>query len=82
MDRDAKFSEDFRVTLQQVGTEAVRLPPRSPDLNPNLERFMRSVKEECLERMVLSGRDRCMPPLSLFWPIITQNVITRRLTTD
>ena len=55
MDRDAKFSEAFRVTLKQVGTEAVRLPPRSPDLNPNLERFMRSVKEECLERMVFFG---------------------------
>ena len=55
MDRDAKFSEAFRVTLQQVGTEPVRLPPRSPDLSPNLERFMRSVKEECLERMVFFG---------------------------
>ena len=55
MDRAAKFSEAFRVTLEQVGTEAVRLPPRSPDLNPNLERFMRSVKGECLERMVFFG---------------------------
>jgi transposase InsO family protein len=55
MDRDAKFSEAFRVTLEPVGTEAVRLPPRSPDLNPNLERFMRSVKGECLERMVFFG---------------------------
>jgi len=55
MDRDAKFSEAFRVTLQQVGTEPVRFPPRSPDLSPNLERFMRSVKEECLERMVFFG---------------------------
>jgi len=59
MDRDAKFSEAFRVTLEQAGVEAVRLPPRSPNLNPNLERFMRSVKEECLERMSSSGRDRC-----------------------
>ena len=55
MDRDAKFSEAFRVTLGQVGTEAVRLPPRALDLNPNIERFMRSVKEECLERMVFFG---------------------------
>ena len=55
MDRDAKFCEAFRITLEQVGTEAVRLPPRSPNLNPNIERFMRSVKEECLERMVFFG---------------------------
>jgi transposase InsO family protein len=55
MDRDTKFSEAFRVILEQAGVEAVRLPARSPNLNPNLERFMRSVKEECLERMVLFG---------------------------
>ena len=55
MDRDPKFSEAFRVTLEQVGTEAVRLLPRSPNLNPNIERFMRSIKEECLERLVFFG---------------------------
>jgi transposase InsO family protein len=55
MDRDMKFSEAFRLTLEQGGVEAVRLPPRSPNLNPNLERFMRSLKEECLERMIFFG---------------------------
>jgi transposase InsO family protein len=55
MDRDTKFSEAFRVILEQAGVEAVWLPVRSPNLNPNLERFMRSVKEECLERMVFFG---------------------------
>jgi hypothetical protein len=55
MDRDTKFSEAFRVILEQAGVEAVRLPARSPNLSPNLERFMRSVKEECLERMIFFG---------------------------
>jgi transposase InsO family protein len=55
MDRDAKFSEAFRIILEQAGVEAVRLPARSPNLNPNLERFMRSIKEECLERMIFFG---------------------------
>ena len=32
MDRDTKFSDAFRVTLEQAGVEAVRLPPRSPNL--------------------------------------------------
>ena len=41
--------------MKQGGIEAVRLPPRSPNLNPNLERFMRSIKEECLERMIFFG---------------------------
>jgi hypothetical protein len=35
--------------------EAVRLPARAPNLNPNLERFVRSVKEQCFERMVFFG---------------------------
>ena len=55
MDRDAKFSDAFRATLRQAGVEAVRLPPRSPDLNPHLERFMGSIKAECLDRMVFFG---------------------------
>jgi putative transposase len=40
MDRYTKFSEEFRVTLEPAGAEAVRLPPRSPNLNPHIERFM------------------------------------------
>jgi transposase InsO family protein len=55
MDRDAKFSEEFRATLEQVGIEAVRLPPRSPNLNPRIERFMRSLKDECLHRLIFFG---------------------------
>ena len=55
MDRDTKFSEAFRVTLEQAGVKAVRLPPRSPNLNPNIERFMQAVKEECLDRMIFFG---------------------------
>jgi len=34
MDRDAKFSEAFRITLEESGVEPVRLPPRSPNLSP------------------------------------------------
>ena len=55
MDRDTKFSEAFRVMLEQAGVKVVRLPPCSPNLNPHLERFMRSVKEECIERMIFFG---------------------------
>ena len=57
MDRDAKFSEEFRSILKQSGTESVRLPPRSPNLSPHIERFMLSVKGECLQRMVLFGEE-------------------------
>jgi len=55
MDRDARFSEEFRATLEQVGIEVVRLPPRSPNLNPHIERFMRSLKDGCLYRLLFVG---------------------------
>ena len=55
MDRDKKFTDAFRKFLEDEGVESVRLPPRSPNLNPHLERFMRSVKEEALERMIFFG---------------------------
>src|SRR5262249_35885799 len=55
MDRDATFCGSFRDILHWAGTTAVRLPPRSPNLNAHLERFHRSLKEECLERMIFFG---------------------------
>ena len=58
MDRDSKFSEAFRTTLLNANVKSVRLPPRSPNLNAYLERFWRSLREECLDRMIFFGEDR------------------------
>ena len=55
MDRDTKFCEQFRGILQTEGVEAVRLPPRSPNLNAHLERFFGSLKSEALDRMIFFG---------------------------
>jgi len=55
MDRDTKFSEAFRNILDNEGVESVRLPPRSPNLNPHIERFMKSLKTETLDRMIFFG---------------------------
>jgi transposase InsO family protein len=55
MDRDDKFCQDFRDLLEHEGVNPVRLPPRSPNLTPHIERFMRSIKEECLEQMIFFG---------------------------
>jgi transposase InsO family protein len=55
MDRDSKFSDGFRAILDEAGTKPVRLPPRSPNLNAHLERFWRSLREECLDRMIFFG---------------------------
>jgi transposase InsO family protein len=57
MDRDTKFSKGFRDILRATGVKAVRLPPHSPNLNSCLERFWRSLREECLDRMIFFGED-------------------------
>jgi putative transposase len=41
--------------LADVGVKSVKLPPRSPNLNAYAERFVRSIKESCLERLILFG---------------------------
>jgi hypothetical protein len=55
MDRDSKFTEAFRHALKFEGIESVVLPPRSPNLNPHIERFMKSLKTESLDRMIFFG---------------------------
>ena len=48
-------TEEFLCGLKGAGVESVKLPPRSPNLNAHAERFVRSIKESCLERLVLLG---------------------------
>jgi len=55
MDRDANFSSAFRTILKEADVEPLRLPPKSPNLNANLERFFRSLKSETLSQMIFFG---------------------------
>ena len=57
MDRDGKFCEAFRSILEQSGVKSVRIPPHSPNLNAVAERFVRSVKSECVDRMIIFGEN-------------------------
>jgi hypothetical protein len=54
-DRDPLFSDTFRETLAATGVETVRLPPRAPNLNAHAERYARTIKEACLNRMIFVG---------------------------
>ena len=54
-DRDSKFCESFRGTIESVGVTPVKLPARSQDLNSFAERWVKSVKEECLSKLILFG---------------------------
>lgn len=55
MDRDPAFTKEVRARLGREGVSPVRLPARSPNLNAFVERFIRSIKEECLERVIPLG---------------------------
>jgi putative transposase len=56
-DRATVFSEPFRQLLRSAQVEGMRLPARSPNLNAFAERFVRTIREECLDRMVFFGED-------------------------
>jgi putative transposase len=54
-DRDPLFTAEFQDILTSVGVKCVKLPPQSPNLNAHAERFVRSIKESCLDRLILFG---------------------------
>ena len=66
LDRDTKYSAEFRNALDREGIHLIRLPPRSPNLNAFAERFVRSIKSECLNRMIFFGQDSLQHAISQF----------------
>jgi len=56
-DRDGKFCTAFQELVTAAGLTLIKLPPRSPNLNAYAERWVRSVKEEVLSRLILFGED-------------------------
>ena len=54
-DRDTKYTQSFRAIIASGQVEPLLLPARSPNLNAYVERWVRSVKEECLSKVILFG---------------------------
>jgi transposase InsO family protein len=65
-DRDAKWSEDVRQLLDDAGMHVVRTPFQAPNANAYAERFVRSIKHECLNRMVPLGEHHFRRALTEF----------------
>ena len=55
MDRDTKYTDSFRDHLDRKGVKPIRCPVRAPNCNAFAERFVRSIRDECLGRMILFG---------------------------
>ena len=54
-DRDTKYTDSFRAIVKSGHVEPLKLPARSPNLNAYAERWVRSVKEEALSKLILFG---------------------------
>jgi len=55
IDRDSKYTDEFEEILAEAEIKVVKIPARSPNCSPQAERVVRSIREECLDRVVLFG---------------------------
>jgi putative transposase len=54
-DRDPLFTEAFTGILEAAGVRSVKIPAQSPNCNPHAERFVKTIKYECLRHFVIFG---------------------------
>jgi len=52
-DRDTKYTDVFDEVFSSEGIEVLRSPPQAPRPNANAERWVRTVRRECLDRMLI-----------------------------
>ena len=80
-DRDPLYTHMFTEILESSGVHTVKLPPRSPNLNAYAERFVRSIKEECLDRVVILGESHLRLLVRVYGEHYHLERTTRVLTT-
>ncbi len=76
-DRDPLFTEAFKELLGSAGVKTVKLPARRPDLNAYAERFVRSIKSECLAQIIPLGERHLRTAVKEYTGITTLSAIIR-----
>jgi len=66
LDRDTKFTAQFRRILADAGVRVVETAFQAPNMNAIAERFVQSIKRECLERLILFGSEHLRQALNEF----------------
>ena len=54
-DRDSLFTKRFAEILKTVGIETLKISPKNPNMTPYAERFVRTIKSECLDKILIFG---------------------------
>ena len=57
-DRDTKYTAHFCRLLNETGIKTLKLPAESPNLNAYAERFVKTIKEQCLSRMIITSEEQ------------------------
>jgi putative transposase len=65
-DRDAKFTRAFDDVFSSEGTEALVTPVQAPNANADAERWIRTVRAECLDRLLIVGRGHLEQVLRIY----------------
>src|SRR5438552_15596469 len=60
------YTRDFLNMLAEAGVQSVKLPPGALILNAYAERFVRTIKESCLERMIFFGESSLRKAIAEF----------------
>jgi len=65
-DRAGQFTAAFDAVLADAGIEVVKIPPRSPQANAYAERWVRTVRAEVTDRMLIAGRRHLLAVLDAY----------------